>query len=101
MRNNRPITQRELELIKLYSYCQLGMTPQNFLSKWGLNYAQVAQICDRSVPTVGSWFAQGRSYRRPTKVDLRHLALMDFLLEHYDDIPAQLKDLLCPPHRDH
>jgi predicted nucleic acid-binding protein len=31
--------------------------------------------------------------------DLRHLALMDFLLEHYEEIPEQLRNLLCPPDR--
>lgn len=100
MKNNHPITQRELELIKVYSYCQLGMSPQKFLSKWKLNYAQVAQICDRSTTTVSLWFARGRNYRRPTKVDLRHLALMDFILEHFEEIPTELRNLLCPQNRD-
>ena len=51
----------------------------------------MAAICDslgrlrhRSVSTVRRWFHKGRSYRRPSPVDLRHLALMDFLLDHFD-----------------
>ncbi|MEQ9357796.1 MAG: hypothetical protein RIG63_03470 [Coleofasciculus chthonoplastes F3-SA18-01] len=31
------------------------------------------------------------------KRDLRHLALMDFVLERYEDIPTELLDWLCPP----
>jgi hypothetical protein len=28
---------------------------------------------------------------------LRHLAFIDFVLERYEDIPAELLDWLCPP----
>ena len=39
---------------------------------------------DRSVTTVRRWFKRGANYRRPQPADLHHLALMDFLLEHYE-----------------
>jgi hypothetical protein len=98
VRNN--LTQRERNLIELYSDCQLAMTPQHFYRKWSVNHEQIAVICKRSKGTVDRWFSQGGNKHYPTSNDLRHLALMDFLLEHYEDIPPQLKDLLCPPHRD-
>jgi len=44
---------------------------------------------------VRGWFRRGANYRRPQPADMRHLALMDFLLEHYEEIPEQL--LLSPP----
>ena len=100
MTNNRPITERELKLIELYGYCSLGMSPQKFRTKWSLTYEQIAFICDRSTTTVSLWFCRGDKYRRPTKDDLRHLAIMNLLLEHYEDSPAGLRNLLCPPHRD-
>ena len=100
MTNPRPLTTRELNLIEFYSDCQLGMTPQRFRSKWSATYEQIALICHRSRTHVGFWFARGRNYRRPTPNDLRHLALMDFLLEHFDDIPPILLTLLCSPHQD-
>jgi hypothetical protein len=100
MTNPRPLSTRELNLIEFYSGCQLGMTPQQFRSKWSATYEQIALICNRSISHVGFWFARGRNYRRPTPNDLRHLALMDFLLEHFDDIPPVLLNLLCPPHPD-
>jgi hypothetical protein len=46
--------------------------------------------------TVRGWFRRGGNYRRPRATDMRHLALMDFLLEHYEDIPPELLNLLCP-----
>ncbi|MEC4819661.1 MAG: helix-turn-helix domain-containing protein [Scytonema sp. PMC 1069.18] len=93
--NPRPLSQQEQDLIKFYSRCQLGMTPEQFYSKWQVNYDMLAQICSRSLSTVQGWFAKGRYYRRPTPTDLRHLALMDFLLEHFQDIPPELLIQLC------
>jgi hypothetical protein len=37
--------------------------------------------------------------RHPSLNDLRHLALMDFLLEHFEAILEELKNLLCPPNQ--
>ncbi len=97
--NPRTLTQREQNLIELYSNCQLGMTPQRFYRKWSVNYERLASICDRSISTVRRWFTRGRNYSRPSRTDLRHLALMDFLLEHFEEIPEPLFNLLCPPNR--
>lgn len=94
--NPRPLTLRERHLIELYSHCQLGMTPQQFYSKWQVSQDAIASICSRSASSVSGWFRRGRSYRRPTPTDLRHLALMDFLLEHYEEIPTELIEKLCP-----
>ncbi len=90
------LTEREQTLIDSYSHCSFAMTPQRFRSKWALTYPQIACVCDRSIPTVSFWFARGRNHRRPTKADLRHLAVMNFLLEHSEAIPPELKELLCP-----
>jgi hypothetical protein len=73
------------------------MTPQQFYTKWAVTKEEVASICSRSLSTVDRWFTNGRSHRRPTPNDLHHLALMDFLLEHFEEIPQALFDLLCPP----
>jgi hypothetical protein len=94
--NTRPLTEREQQLIEFYGYCQLGMTPQEFYAKWQVDQQTLALICSRSLTTVQGWFSRGRSYRRPQPSDLRHLALMDFLLEHYEAIPEELWNLLCP-----
>jgi hypothetical protein len=96
MNKPRPLTERELELIKRYSYCQFGMTPRQFQTKWEANYEIMAVICDRSISTVRRWFIRGRYYRRPSTTDLRHLAIVDFLLEHFEEIPEALRNL-CPP----
>ena len=92
----RPLGEREIQLINLYVNCQLSMSPRQFNAKWGVNYEQIAEICDRSISTVNRWFHPGRNYQPPEKADQRHLALMDFLLEHEQDIPSELMNQLCP-----
>lgn len=93
--NPRSLTSREQGLIKRYSYCQFGMTPQQFYSKWNVSQEAIAAICSRSLSTVRCWFRKGKSYRRPTSTDLRHLALMDFLLDHFEQLPQDLVNTLC------
>ena len=91
----RPLNDRDRNLIALYSHCQLGMTPQQFYAKWKVTQEELALICSRSLSTVQRWFTRGRNYQCPTANDLRHLALMDFLLEHFEEMPKVVFDLLC------
>ena len=95
----KPLTERQRQLIQNYSYCQLQMTPQQFRNKWALTYEEISLICDRSPITVNFWFSP-QSYRRPTRNDMHHLALADFLLENSESIPVELMNLLCPPYLD-
>lgn len=81
---------RELRLIQLYSNWEFGMTPTQFYAKWGVSYEEIAIICRRSDSTVKGWFRSGSNRRYPTDNDLLHLALMDFLLEHFEEIPQQV-----------
>jgi len=95
----RPLGSREITLLKLYSNCQLGMTPQAFSIKWFVNRKQLSQICRCSIATANRWFLRENS----TPPELHHLhalALMDFLLENYEKIPQSLKQKLCPPQRE-
>ncbi|NJO78877.1 MAG: helix-turn-helix domain-containing protein [Cyanobacteria bacterium RM1_2_2] len=95
MTRPRPLSDRDLALIHLYANCQLGLSPRRFYAKWEVSHEAIAQICSRSPSTVRRWFGKGKHYRTPSLDDLRHLALMDFLLEHYDEIPLNLFDRLC------
>ncbi|MEQ8383896.1 MAG: helix-turn-helix domain-containing protein [Coleofasciculus sp. A1-SPW-01] len=73
------------------------MTPRDFYAKWDVTYEQISHICDRSLGTVQCWFNRGQGHRPPKPVDLRHLAIMDFLLEHFEEIPEKLRTILCSP----
>ena len=90
MSNLRQITTRERHLIELYCNWEFGITPIQFYSKWGVSYEQIALICRRSDTTVRRWFTNGNNRRLPTQNDLLHLALMDLLLEHFEEIPEQM-----------
>ena len=89
MTNPRPLGDRELTLIQMYAYWELELEPRTFYSKWEVTYEQIALICSRSPATVRHWFQTGKNYRSPTSGDKRHLALMDFLLEDFEKIPAE------------
>ncbi|NEO60377.1 MAG: hypothetical protein F6J98_08050 [Moorea sp. SIO4G2] len=90
-----PITEREQILIRLYSYLELGMTPQRFYQKWDVTHEDIALICSCSVHTVNGWFSTSRRCYPPTPGQLRHLAIMDFLLEDFETIPKELLERLC------
>ncbi|NET67357.1 MAG: hypothetical protein F6K63_24415 [Moorea sp. SIO1G6] len=89
------IKKREQILIRLYSYYQLGMTPQRFYQKWDLTQEDIALICSCSAHTVNGWFNTSRRCNPPTPVHLQPLAIMDFLLEDFETIPRELLDRLC------
>ena len=56
MKKPQTLTDRERNLIAVYSQCQLGMTPRQFYAKWGVSYEEIAFICSRSNSTVRGWF---------------------------------------------
>ncbi|NEP37515.1 hypothetical protein [Moorena sp. SIO3B2] len=89
-----PITEREQILIRLYSYWELGMTPQRFYQKWDITPEDIALICSCSTQTVNGWFNTSRRCSPPTPAHLRHLAIMDFLLEDFETIPKGLLERL-------
>ncbi|NEQ16131.1 MAG: hypothetical protein F6K44_20935 [Moorea sp. SIO3E2] len=88
------IKKREQILIRLYSYWELGMTPQRFSQKWDLTPEDIALICSCSTHTVNGWFNTSRRCSPPTPAHLRHLAIMDFLLEDFETIPKGLLERL-------
>ncbi|MEH2210859.1 hypothetical protein [Nostoc sp.] len=94
MSNIRRITTRERHLILLYSNWEFSMTPTQFYARWAVSYELIALICSRSDSTVRGWFRNGSNRRYPTHNDLLHLALMDFFLEHFEEIPEQVLDWL-------
>lgn len=95
MTHPRSLGDRDLALVNLYANCQLGLSPQRFYAKWEVSHEVIANICSRSPSTVRRWFSKGKHYRAPSADDLRHLALMDFLLEHYEEISPELFQQLC------
>ncbi|HEY9697118.1 MAG TPA: helix-turn-helix transcriptional regulator [Trichocoleus sp.] len=91
----RELRQRELRLLRFYTCCQFGMTPQAFYAKWNVSHAQIALICGCSQSTVDRWFSQGTNRRSPSAIHLRRLAEMDLLWECYEAIPLALRQRIC------
>jgi hypothetical protein len=95
MSNPRPLGERELRLIELFCNCRLEMTPRQFYEKWGVTYAQIAQLCRCDITTVNRWFQRGHHYQPPRHYHKWYLALADVFLECYEDIPETLLNRLC------
>ena len=95
MNNPRPLGERERTLIQLYAYWEMELEPRSFYAKWDVTYEQIALICGKSPTTVIHRFQTGRNYRSPSACDKRHLALMDFVLEYFEEIPTALVKKLC------
>lgn len=96
-RNPQRLGARELAIFNLYTNCQLSMSPQDFYNKWNVTHAQIAQICGCSTTTVDRWFTTSALQTFPGPDYMRKLAEIDFLWEHYEQIPPELRDRLCPP----
>ncbi|MBD3886867.1 helix-turn-helix domain-containing protein [Phormidium tenue FACHB-886] len=95
----RPLGRFELELYRRFANCQFGMSPQAFRRKYQVSNLQIARISRVSQATVERWFSQGSHHSRPSRTQIFLLGLMDFLWEHYDEIPQDLQDIVCPPDR--
>lgn len=97
--NLRNFGRRELRLLRLYTHCQLAMSPQDFHVKYDVSHSTLAKIAGCSVPTVDRWFSSGRNRRSPSSIHLRRLAEMDLLLESFEQIPSSLRQRLCSTQR--
>lgn len=93
--NLRNLGNTERTLLSLYLNCQFEMAPNEFYAKWDVTHAMMAQICGCSESTVNRWFQKGSGYQPPEPIYLRRLAEIDFLWEHYKQIPPFLRKLLC------
>jgi hypothetical protein len=71
------------------------MSPADFYAKWSVTHTQMTRICGCSVSTVDRWFLEGGGYRPPEPGYLRRLAEVDFLWEHFEQIPAVLWQQMC------
>lgn len=102
MKQPRSLQTREHVLMAWYGQCQCEMSPQAFYQKWAVTYEQMAELSQRSLSTVRGWFRTGQYNREPRPHDCRHLALMDWLWEHFEDVPPEVWRSLCehqPPSR--
>lgn len=95
--SRRSLGRFELELYRRFANCQFGMSPQVFRRKYQASNLQIARIARVSEPTVERWFSQGIHRRQPDRTQTLLLGVMDFLWSHYDEIPQDLKDVICPP----
>ena len=91
----RRLGQREIDLIEQLAQCELEMTPRQFEAKWDVDRSQIAALCHCSLGNVKRWFKTGADYSPPTKYHRRYLALADLFLEHFENLPPEIQQLIC------
>jgi hypothetical protein len=96
MTNPSPLSERQQQLLLLFSNCQLRMSPMEFWSRWDVTQEQIAQICHCDVSLVSRWFSPRPGTPQPMPYHLWYLALADRFLEFYEQLPPELKRQLCP-----
>ncbi|MEA5499198.1 helix-turn-helix transcriptional regulator [Limnoraphis robusta Tam1] len=90
MNSTCSLNDEQQQLIARLCAASLGISPQKFRQKWDISYQQMADICHCTPGTVQRWFERGRNYRRPSQYSCFKLAIADWLLENYQDIPQEL-----------
>ena len=90
MNSPRRLGERELQLIERLANCQLAMTPREFETKWDVTRLQMAALCGCSLGNVKRWFRTERDYTAPNHYHLRYLAIANFILEYFEEIPPEL-----------
>ncbi|AFZ15520.1 hypothetical protein Cri9333_4744 (plasmid) [Crinalium epipsammum PCC 9333] len=79
-----PVSEQQWQRIFAFIHSEILMTPQEFISKWDVTQAFMAEICDCDESTVSSWFASGRSYSPPLRHHKLALALADLILSDFE-----------------
>ncbi len=101
-RQPRELGVREREILAAYLNCQhqFLISPRDFYTKWAVPQKTLAPICLCSQVTVARWFATGKNFREAELVYQQRLAQVDFLWEHFDELPKKWRRLFCrPPQR--
>lgn len=95
--NQRPLGEVERLLFRLYVNCQLsGINPHQLYQEYDFNYEQLAMIAGCSIPTMTRWMRQNREPRALKEIYTRRLGEFYFLLHHYQQIPPEVWEIVCP-----
>jgi hypothetical protein len=95
--DQRPISEAERILFRLYVNCALSAThPRQLYQEIGFTYEQLALIAGCSLPTMTRWMNRDGEPRTLKDIYLRRLGEFYFLLHHYHQIPPEVWDLICP-----
>ncbi len=87
----------ERALFRLYVNCQVGLShPRELQQAYAFTYEELALIAGCGLRTMERWMSPNREPRILKEVYLRRLGEFYFLLNHYQQIPPELWELVCP-----
>lgn len=95
--DQHPLTDVKRSLFRLYVNCQLeGVHPFQLYQEYDFNYEQLAMVAGCNLPTLTRWMNHHQEPRSLKDVYTRRLGEFYFLLKHYEQIPIELWDVVCP-----
>jgi len=93
----RDLTQSEQLLFQLYVDCSFALKhPRQLYTEYNLTYAELASVAGCTVRTMERWMNREEAPKFTKHIYLRRLGEFYFLLHHYQRIPPEVWDDLCP-----
>lgn len=96
MKKPSSMTEQQWQQIFRFIYSETRMTPQEFISKWGVTYDFIAELFQCDVSTVNSWINKNLGDSTSQGSYQFKLFIADLILEKYKDFPVFLQQILCP-----
>ncbi|AFZ15601.1 hypothetical protein Cri9333_4835 (plasmid) [Crinalium epipsammum PCC 9333] len=90
------ITEQKWQQIYSFIHAKTRMTPQQFVSKWGVTSGFIAELCHCNESTVANWINGNfgdSSSQRPHQLKL---FIADLMLSDFEGLPEKFKSLFCP-----
>lgn len=93
----QPFGPQQRALFRIYVNCAWRIEhPRQLYNAYALTYEQLAHIAGCTTRTIERWMSRDEEPKLLKQVYLRRLGEFYFLLEHYQQIPPELWDALCP-----
>jgi hypothetical protein len=92
-----PFGLPERTLFQIYVNCALALDhPRQLYNEYALTYEELAYIAGCTTRTIERWMSQDDEPKLLKGVYLRRLGEFYFLLRHYQLIPSDVWNALCP-----
>ena len=90
------MTEQQWQQICNFIDSENKMTPQEFISKWGVTYEFIAKLCQCNERTVPRWSTPNFGKSSSQRCQQFRLFIADLILEKYKEMPVFLQQQLCP-----
>lgn len=92
-----PFGPPERTLFRIYVNCALALEhPRQLYNEYALTYEELAYIAGCTTRTIERWMSQDQEPKLLKGIYLRRLGEFYFLLRHYQLLPSDVWNVVCP-----